>query len=431
MPSLSPQSEAGGWRQRFHLVGVFIAYFVSQLGVQAMSLVTGFLIIRVLDKGDYAAYSIINTLGPTMLMLSDNGIGTGIGSIARKVWKDDYEMGSLVNTGLTLRRRFAVVSFLIVSPFLIWTLYTKGVSLIMIALLTLATVVGVSFQLSTAIMRMVLELRQNIKSLGKVSFACTAMRLILVVFFMFAFKLNAFWATLAATGAVSLETYFIARAVRRQVIWDAPVNRDYLPIIYSKVRQTMPLTVYYCFQSQISIWLISLFGVASQVADIGSATRLGVFYGTLMATFSTLMVPRFARNNGRRLLFSQLFQIIGTSIVLLTACTLFAKFVPWPFIMLLGDKYSNMAPLIWLVVLSQGMYSLAGMVYGLNMCKGWIPPAYITIPIELATQIILLLTFNLSKTENVLWFSLLGTVPPLIVTFSLLVRRLREEPEEG
>jgi O-antigen/teichoic acid export membrane protein len=408
---------------------LFLGFFASQVGVQVISVLAGFTIIRILDKNDYAAYTIINTLGPVMLMLSDNGIGTGLSSIGRLAWQDNRAMGSLINTGLMLRRKFALVSFLIVAPFLVWMLYHKSVPVVTIVLLTLATVTGVSFQLSTAIMRMVLEWRQNLKSLGKISFGVALLRLTLVLLFSQIFHLTALLATLAATCSVVFETYYIARAVRPQVVWEEPANLDYLPAIYSKVKQTLPLTVYFCFQSQISIWLISIFGSANQVADIGSASRLNVIFATIIGSYGTIMVPRFARNNGRRLLHRQVFQILGLDVLLLLALVVVTWLFPQPFVWLLGDKYKNMSDLIWLVVLSSGMYTVASVVYGLNMSKGWIPPAYLTIPVEILTQITLLCLLNLSKTESVLIFTCLGSIPPMLLNLWLLLRHIRDEPE--
>ena len=114
---------------------------------------------------------------------------------------------------------------------------------------------------------------------------------------------------------------------------------------------------------------------------------------------------------------------------MLLAFSAFAKLFPAPFIMLLGSKYTNMSGLIWLVILSSGLYSLAGVVFGLNMSKGWIPPALLVIPVEIITQIILLLTLNLSKTESVLIFSCLSPIPPTIVNTVLLLRRISREAE--
>jgi len=409
--------------------GLFAGYFFSQVGTQVINMVAGFLIIRAMTKDDYANYTIINTLGPVMLMLSDNGIATGLSAIGRHIWQDNEKTGRLVNTALHLRRKFALVSFILIGPLLAWMLFRNHTPLSIILLLTAATVTGVSFQLTGAVMAVILQLRQQIKTLAKVSLASSFTRLCLVAGFVVVFHLDAFLATLAGTFSVMLETFFLVRAVKPQVLWDAPPDLEYRTTIYSLVKKTMPLTIYFCVQGQISIWLISIFGSAHQVADIGAAGRLGIIFTTLSASYGAIALPRFARNNGRRLLFVQFFQITGSMILLLLGFVAFTKLFPGPFVMLLGPQYTNMSGLIWLVVLSSGLNSLGGTVFGLNTSKGWIPPAILTIPVEITTQIVLLLTLNLSKTENVLIFSCLATIPPTLVNTAILLRRIRLEAE--
>ncbi|MEJ0000674.1 MAG: hypothetical protein WDO13_16810 [Verrucomicrobiota bacterium] len=80
---------------------------------------------------------------------------------------------------------------------------------------------------------------------------------------------------------------------------------------------------------------------------------------------------------------------------------------------------------------STGLATLAGTLYGLNMSKGWVPPAYLTIPVEIATQVVLLVSLDLSQVKDVLVFTGLGTIPPSIMLLTLLVRRLRKEPLES
>ena len=82
---------------------VFIGYFLSQVGVQILNLLTGFAIVRNLSKDEYAIYTIINTLGPVLLILSDNGIGNSIMALGRQFWQDADKWGSLDHLGLALR----------------------------------------------------------------------------------------------------------------------------------------------------------------------------------------------------------------------------------------------------------------------------------------------------------------------------------------
>jgi O-antigen/teichoic acid export membrane protein len=417
------------WSKLIESFWLFFRYSLSQFGIQGINMVTGFLIIRALTKDDYANYTIINTLVPVMLMLSDNGIGTGIFSIGRHIWQDDEKMGRLVNTGLQLRRKFALVSFLLLGPILAWMLFHNHAPISTIVLLTVVTLTGISFQPTEAVMRAVLELRQHIKTIAKVGLIAALLRLCLVAGFAVFLHLNAFLATLAGTCAIILETSFFVRAVKPQIHWDASPDSEYRATIFSIVKKVAPLTIYFCVQGQISIWLISIFGSSHQVADIGATVRLGVIFTTLASSYSTIMVPRFARNNGRRRLFVQFLQIVISLMLMLLVLSAFAKLFPAPFIMLLGSKYSNMSGLIWLVIFSSGLHSLAGVIFGLNMSKGWIPPAILTIPVEIITQIVLLLSLNLSKTESVLIFSCLSTIPPTIINTVLLLRRISHEAE--
>jgi O-antigen/teichoic acid export membrane protein len=419
------------WRNLAQNLWLYVTFLSTQVGVQFLNMVTGFLVVRTLNKDEYADYTIVNTLVPAILMLSDNGIGTGIAAVGRIFWEDDLKMGRLVNTGLLLRRRFALVSFALLAPVLAWMLhYRAHVSIALTLLLTTVALTGVSFQITSAVMRMVLDLRQKLRSLGKVSLGVAGLRLLLVVIFVNLFHFTALLAMLATTASVIFETYYYSRTVKAEVKWDAPPDPEYYPQIFSIVKRTMPLTVYFCLQSQLTVWLMSIFGSSHQVADIGAASRLSVIFATLLGSFGTIAVPRFARANGRKILTRKVYEILGVAVVMLASLILFTWLFPQPFVLLLGPNYYNMTNLIWLVVLSTGSVSLAALCYGLNMCKGWIPPAYVTIPVEFVTQITLLHWLDLSKTANVLIFTCLGTIPPTVVILILLFRRIRAEPDE-
>ena len=408
---------------------VFIGYFLSQVGVQILNLLTGFAIVRNLSKDEYAIYTIINTLGPVLLILSDNGIGNSIMALGRQFWQDNDKMGSLVNTGLRLRRTLALFSLLFVGPLLVWMLHRNHAPVGMIALLSAAVVVGISFQMTSSILRMVLELRQHIKALGKIGLASAALRLALVAFFIAVYHLNALLAILAVTCSAILEASYVIHTVKPQLNWHAPPDPEYRKDMLSLVKKTLPLTIYFCVQSQVSIWLISIFGSAHQVADIGSTMRLGVLYTTLTATICVIMLPRFARTNGRHQLHTQLYQILGVLFGILVVLVAFSAIFPQLFILLLGEKYGNMSGLIWLVIFATGLGSIVGIVFSLNMSKGWVPPAYLIIPVEILTQIILLVTLDLSKTPSVLVFGLLSALVPGVVNLILLLRNISREPE--
>jgi O-antigen/teichoic acid export membrane protein len=427
MSKFLPLGWPEGAKKLAHAWSAFAGYFISQVGLQILGMATGFLIIRALTKDAYANYTIITTLGPVMLLLSDSGISTSISAIGRHAWQANEKMGQLINTALRLRRTFALLSFVVVIPLLAWMLVRNHASIPTIVLTSAATLAAICFQLTTAVMRGVLQLRQKIKTQVIAGVAPAFLRLGLIIAFAVLLHLDAFLAVFSGTCAAVLEAYLFVRAVKPQVNWNAAPNPEYRASILSIVKKTLPLTVYFCVQGQISIWLISIFGHASQVADIGAAARLGVVFTSLTASYGAIVVPRFARNNGRRRLFLQSLQIVGSLLLILLVFVAFAKFFPSPLILLLGSKYENMAGLLWLVVLSSGLSALAGVIFKLNTIKGWIPPAIVTIPVEILTQIVLLLSLDLSRTESVLIFGCVAPIPPTLVNAVMLLRRIRRE----
>lgn len=424
----------GSWQtHRGKLVDWFwllLGYFVSQVAIQAMNFLGGIIIIRSLSKDDYASYTIVNTMGPVMNMLSDNGITLGLFAVGRKIWQDNEKMGSLVRTGLSLRQLFGWGGLVITAPIMAWMLDRNHASWTTIALLIAVVLGGIWCQLTSGVIKVVVELRQQIAVLRNIGLASAALRFGLIIIFVSLLPINAWIATLAATCAAALETWLLLKSVRSQIHWQATENDEFRATIFSMVKKTAPLTIYFCLQSQISIWLISIFGKAHQVADIGALSRLGMIFTILASVYGTIAVPRFSRTKGRRQVFLRLWQIIGSYVFILAILTVLAKVFPMPLLFILGPQYINVADLVWLVILSAGLGSLGGLVWGLSTCRGWVVSALISIPLEILTQVLLLLSLDLSKSQNVLIFSSLSVLPPMLLTISFIIRSIRHEEEE-
>ena len=302
---------AGTWQKVARSFWLFASYTMSQMGVQAMNFVTGLMIIRAMAKEEYAAYTIMNTMVPAMLLLSDTGITNAIMAIGRICPDDNEKMGRLVTTGLELRRRFAIICFLVVGPFLAWMLFHNHVPIWTIAILMAISLTGITFQLTSAVTNSILGIRQQFMPLMKIGLASTLVRLVLIAMVILILsRISAILAILAGTFSIFLETYLSLRVIKPQVVFGAPADPEYRATMFSLVKKTLPLTIYFCFQAQISVWLISIFGSSHQVADLGAAGRLAVIFTTVSSSFANIMAVRFAgktgaescsRNSSRRL----------------------------------------------------------------------------------------------------------------------------------
>ena len=409
------------WFNWFRLLA---GYSAVQAIAQALGFLAGIMIVRTLPKEDYALFMIVNTIGPVMNLLSDNGITNSLSAIGGKFWQDDVRMGSLVKTAMMLRRRLVVFSFIVVTPFLVWMLWRNHARVSTIAWIVPITLVGVFFQLNAGVLGVVVNLRQQVGRMQALVFTGVLPRLALIGLFAALGWLNAPLAVAAGTVALAAQFWLLEQWVRPQISAEAPPDAEFRKDILAIVKRQAPLTIYFCLQGQFGIWLISIFGNVDRVAEVGALGRIGMIFSILISTTSALVVPRFARCQDPARLRSHYISILLGFTGLIVLGTLFAWYLPSPLLWLLGAQYAQLASLVWLAVLATGTGSLAGLLYSLNINKGWIPPAAVVIPAEIMTQIVLCFCFNLSSVRGVLLIGLLAPVIPSLINFLVGIRKL-------
>jgi O-antigen/teichoic acid export membrane protein len=399
-------------------------YSTVQAIAQALGFLAGIMVVRTLPKEDYAWFMIVNTIGPVMNLLSDNGVTNSLSAIGGKFWQDDQRMGSLVRTAMILRRRLVFFSFLVVTPLLVWMLWCNHASPAIIGLLVVITLAGVFFQLNTGVLGVVVSLRQQVGRMQALVVMGVLPRLALICILAALGWLNAPLAIAAGTVALAAQFWLLERWVKPQISGAAPPDAGFRSEILTIVKRQAPLTIYFCLQSQIGIWLISIFGNVGRVADLGALGRFGMIFGILTTTTSAIIVPRFARcQDSARLRSRYAFVLSGFAGAILFG-TVFAWWLPGPLLWLLGSQYTQLGSLVWLAVLSSGTMNMAGLIYFLNINKGWIPPAYIIIPAEILIQIFLCFVFGVSTVRGILLIGVFAPIVPGLINLALGIRKL-------
>src|SRR5205814_1099746 len=101
--------------QHAKIVGNFALF---QAIVQLIGFASGILLVRSLNRNEYAYFTIANTTQGTLNILADMGISIGLVSIGGRVWQDRYRFGQLITTGQHFRRKLGLVAILVVTPIL-------------------------------------------------------------------------------------------------------------------------------------------------------------------------------------------------------------------------------------------------------------------------------------------------------------------------
>lgn len=397
----------------------------AQVVVQVLGLISGIIIIRLLSTQEYALYTLANTMLGTMTLLSDGGISTGVMAEGGKVWNHPQQLGSVMVTGMHLRKKFAIVSLIISVPILVILLLHHGASWITTICIIVCLIPAFIAALSDTILEVAPKLRQDIIALQKNQVAANVARfgLICISIFIFPFA----YIAIAAAGLSRIWGNVRLKKISAfYTDFSQPHNADIQRKILEIVKRILPLSIYYSISSQIIFWIISIFGSTTSIAQVGALSRLGMLITIFTAIFSILIIPRFARlENTRKKLFSHFFKIIFW---LFALCVLFVSIIktyPSSFLFLLGNNYLGLEIELVLTTIGACLALLSGVCYTLYTVKGWVISPFIAVPINIIVIIAGIMVFNISKLDGVLHLNILIASTQIVMNILFFLFNVR------
>jgi O-antigen/teichoic acid export membrane protein len=400
-------------------------YALVQAAVQIIAFSSGILLVRWLPQREYAYFTIANAMQATLMLLADIGISVGLISIGGRVWQDRHRFGELINTGLAVRKKLAAGAVVIVTPILYAMLARNGASAIYTMLLIAFVLAGFSIQLSVDIFSVVPRLRSDIGRIQKIDFTCAIVRLLLILGLVYVFATAGL--AVAIASVTFLLQYLLLRAYAAKVVdLKANENAEDRQEIVRLIKNLAANAVFYCFQGQITVFLISFFARrAASVAEVGALGRLAMIFTVLTNLLINIFVPAFARCQDRRKL-RYLYAAIAGGVILFSAVVLGgAALFPDQFLFVLGNRYTHLHRELLLMIGVAVISAFSGTLWLLNASKAWVSGAWLYIPLTLATQIALVPFTDFSSVAGVLIFNLISAVPSLLLNLALSYRGFR------
>ena len=386
----------------------------AQIIVQAVGFASGILIIRLLPVQEYALYTLANTILGTIVMLSDGGISAAVMSQGGKVWQDKEKLGTVLVTGLYLRRKFALGSIIIAVPILTYLLLHQGASNLATVLIIVSLIPAFFAALSDSLLEIVPKLHQDIIPLQKNQITVGIARLILTGLSVFIFPWT-FVAIIAAAipriyGNIKLRkiAYGFVNSTKKE---DSDVEKEILKV----VKRVFPTALYHSFSGQIMIWLLSVYGTTTNLAQIGALGRVIIVLTLFSSIVGHLVIPRFSRyENKRGLLLKRYIQInlfvflFGILFLLMT--WLFDHEILW----VLGSNYINLEHELFLSVLGGILSLFAGISFVLAAGRSWIISPYVAIGSNLIAIFLGIILFDTSDNIGLLWFNIFVSIVLLL-----------------
>jgi O-antigen/teichoic acid export membrane protein len=385
-----------------------IAGFLSSQGITTLgNLLYGFLCVRLLPIGDYAEFAVVFGFLGTLTVLMDIGISsTLLPLVGERI--DDRQ---LIADYIASLRQLAHWLYVAVTPLIIfvypimvrrqdwnWRVVAGMVVILLVACWS-ARVSGAYGA--------VLIVRRDLAVWYRIQMISSLGTLFLLGVVWPLHWLNAISAILInVAGIVFTAAANYIRAQRLLGVKGHPSKEKRQAIVHLAM-PSMPNTIFYAFQGQISLLLITWFGHSNAVAGLGALNRLSRFF-VLFAQMNPLLIePYFAKLPAARLKrnYLGLIAVEGAFCLLMTAM---AAFFPELFLWILGPKYSNLRTEVLLLIAASSVGHLAEVMWTVHASRRFIYwwNGTITIVYTLAIEIVFIWKMDLSTVRSVLIMNL-------------------------
>jgi len=311
--------------------------------------------------------------------------------------------------GIVLRRQLAVFALLISLPLTAGLLRHQGAGWIQAILVTISILPVFLATLAGHLFEIIPRLHQRLWPLQRIQITTNLARAALIAIALPLWPLAAVASLLAA-----VPQWWANRQLRRiaddAADWRRPADPAIRARLVPLVRRTMPGAIYYALSGQLTVWLISIFGLTSAVAAVGALGRLAMILSVLSAGFGVLAVPRFARiprTEPKRVL-RRYWQWQSLLALACAAPLLALASFPAPVLAILGPHYSGLEHEVVLMAASSLAVMMSGAAYSLAAARGVVAPPLLTVTYCIVGQVCLVLLLPLDSVAGVIWIGLLS-----------------------
>jgi hypothetical protein len=288
-----------------------------------------------------------------------------------------------------------------------------------------AVLVGCGLELITRVYAVALRLKSEIRQIQNQALVAALVKLAIVgiaILFWFDVEIAIF----AVVAGYAVQYWMLHRWSAENLDVHATSDPAMRTEILAVVKKVAPQTMYYCLQAQITVWLISIFGNADRVAEVGALGRLAVVFSILGSLTSEILFPAFARIQNAQMLRKRYCQIILVYATVSASLIVVVALFPKQVLSVLGSQYSHLQTEGILMAASSVLGAIAGLAWGLNFSRAWIVSPLKFIPFSIVVQIVLVYFLNLSTVRGVLVLSILSALPSIAWAVSLTLLKIRK-----
>jgi hypothetical protein len=404
---------------------------IESAGV-GLGAISGLLIVNMLPKSVYAEYTFLVACTMLLVGLSDMGLGHCYLPIVGERHQDRHWVFGACQRIYRRRWQLFVIAAVIVVPY--WLYISLQHAWVapgyVLASLIIIPVTLVGFR--EGLMSSIIVILGRVMALNRINGLASVFRLGLVLLALFFISDNfVIVGLLAATlGGSAVALMLATRESNDLGFHREEMNEDERKTVDKEITRILrPIiipTLFYQFQSVITIFLISLLGAASMLAEVGALTKIGLVLTIVDRVVSLLVFPPIARTPRGPGLVKLIVRTHVIYLMFMGALFSTAWFLPQYWILLVGKQYSDSANLVWMAFLPAILMNGAGFAYSTLTTRGETSKQIYIIPAVLAVQVIYVLTIGVDQTRLALGFAIASAAAYFLYQYTMLSLRLKK-----
>ena len=411
-----------------------VMHFVVNQGIAVMgNLVYGLLCVRLLPVYDYAKFAIIFGFMGTLTVLMDS---VTTGTLAPLIGENIDDLGRIADYVASVRKLttrvfvflapVASIALLLVLRKQPWALSTDLQIAGAVLLISWFARVGGTYS-------SVLLIRRDRMSYYRIQILGSLGSLALLVMLWSMHRVSLYACVLLNISQVTFCALgYFRRAYQILGTRGVPTVMFQRAIVHLAL-PSVPGTVFYALQGQITLLLITLLGHSStSIANLGALSRLGQILTFASQMNPVLIEPFFARlrRNQVKSMYMLAFVLAVTGVSIFT---ILAFMYPQTFLWILGPNYRELRLEAGLVVCGSSIYFLAGFLTVIHTSRRFVYwwSNIANIVLILSVQIFFILRFDLSTVRNLLEMNIGTATASLVVCISVGIFGLTFGPQKA
>lgn len=357
-------------------------FLVGNVAAQGLAALSGLLLARWLSISDYAIYSIIFTVMGAITVLTKGGVHLGFTAILGRTWPDMTRAAQAIQSALRVRHMlsaFVLPPVLLMSGVLLWQ---NGTHTVLLFLLLCLLVVFWWADMRTKVVDQILYFARLTTRIQILDTGLAALRLLIIPALYATGYLNVLSAVLLAALVAIFRIYPIIKWIKQLLPVGTHISQPAdLAEMKAGVRRQMPVEIFYVFQAQIILFVLTYFASSTEVAGYGALARITQLLLPFQAFIYAFCVPIFSRSTNKQ--GALLLALIGLAslpgLVLIAIAGLQPSMLLW----LIGPNYENLQQEILTAAIVAAFTSTAGAAWSLVAHRGLVRWSWLQIPIGL------------------------------------------------